>query len=115
MLRPGGSGESIYVHAKVMIVDDELLMIGSANLWPPSYNRDSELAVFAWDSRLARATRERLWAEHLGSAAPSALEDWRRLARERTAPSRVVAIDPATYYRFATDAVAPWSGIEPQE
>jgi cardiolipin synthase len=113
--RPAGDEESIYVHAKVTIVDDERFIIGSANLWPPSYNRDSELAVCVWDARLARATRERLWAEHLGGPEPLGLADWRRLARERPPGSRVVAIDPASYYRFANDLVAPWKGIEPQE
>jgi cardiolipin synthase len=115
LLRPSGNGEPIYVHAKVLIVDDALLSIGSANLWPPSYNRDSELALCAWDARLAHATRERLWAEHLGGAEHTGLEDWRRSARERPPGSRVVAIDPASYYHFASDAVAPWAGIEPQE
>jgi len=113
--RPGNDQGPIYVHAKVLIVDDELLSIGSANLWPPSYNRDSELAVCVWDARLARATRKRLWVEHLGSPEHVALTDWRRLARERPPESRVIAIDPASYYRFAGDLVAPWKGIEPQE
>jgi cardiolipin synthase len=115
LLRPDDAGEPIYVHAKVMIVDDERLSIGSANLWPPSYNRDSELTLCVWDPRLARSTRERLWAEHLGSAQHARLADWRDLARERPPGARVVAIDPTSYYRFASDAVAPWSGIEPQE
>jgi len=114
-LRPDNDSEPIYVHAKVMIVDDELLSIGSANLWPPSYNRDSELALCVWDSRLAHTTRGRLWAEHLGDAGYTGLDAWQRLARERTPASRVVAIDPASYYRFAGDAVAPWSGIEPRD
>ena len=113
LLRP--DGDPIYVHAKVLIIDDALLSIGSANLWPPSYNRDSELALCVWDPRLARGARERLWTEHLGSAGHLGLDDWRRLAHERTAPSRVVAIDPTSYYRFASDAVAPWSGIEPRD
>jgi len=115
LLRAGTSDEPVYVHSKVMIVDDALLNIGSANLWPPSYNRDSELALCVWDARSARDTRERLWAEHLGAADHAGLEAWRRLARERKPPSRVVEIDPASYYRFASDAVAPWSGIEPRD
>lgn len=114
LLRPSDN-EPIYVHAKVLIVDDELLSIGSANLWPPSYDRDSELALCAWDPGLSRATRERLWAEHLGDSAHADLDSWRRLARERTVGSRAVAIDPGSYYRFASDVVAPWSGIEPRD
>ena len=114
LLRPSDN-EPIYVHAKVLLVDDELLSIGSANLWPPSYDRDSELALCAWDPGLSRATRERLWAEHLGDSAHADLDSWRRLARERTVGSRAVAIDPGSYYRFASDVVAPWSGIEPRD
>jgi phosphatidylserine/phosphatidylglycerophosphate/cardiolipin synthase-like enzyme len=107
---------SIYVHAKVLVCDDRVLQIGSANLWPPSYMRDSELNVIAWDERLARDTRRRLWDEHLCGQDAVGLHDWRCLAREtqearcagRRPSTRVVEIDPARYYTFAEGVVAPW-------
>jgi phosphatidylserine/phosphatidylglycerophosphate/cardiolipin synthase-like enzyme/uncharacterized membrane protein YdjX (TVP38/TMEM64 family) len=61
-----------FVHAKVMIVDDELLRIGSANLAGRSMGMDSEcdLAAAADGEPAARAgiarVRDRLLAEHLG-------------------------------------------------
>jgi cardiolipin synthase len=105
----------IYVHSKVMIIDDRLLGVGSANLWPPSYSRDSELNVCVWDTALALATRRRLWLEHLGSVPHDSIDDWRRLARDRPAGARIAEIDPSAYYRFSQQTEAPWADIEPRD
>ncbi len=65
-------GESLNVHAKVMVVDDTLARVGSSNLSNRSLGLDSEcdLAVEgeAGDaaSRAVRAFRNDLVAEHLG-------------------------------------------------
>jgi phosphatidylserine/phosphatidylglycerophosphate/cardiolipin synthase-like enzyme len=61
----GSRMEQIYVHAKVAIVDDEWITIGSANLNNHSLFNDSEVNVVAHDQELAHSTRLRLWAEHL--------------------------------------------------
>jgi phospholipase D1/2 len=66
-------GISVYVHAKVLVVDDRLLRIGSSNLNNRSLGFDSEcdLAVEASDTdrddirRLIVDTRDGLVAEHL--------------------------------------------------
>jgi phosphatidylserine/phosphatidylglycerophosphate/cardiolipin synthase-like enzyme len=67
-------GKSIYVHAKIMIVDDELLRVGSSNLNNRSLRLDTECDVLL-DARLPRnqevrptiaAIRDDLIAEHLG-------------------------------------------------
>ena len=63
--RSGGRDDRLYVHAKVAIVDDERLIIGSANLNAHSLLNDTEMDVITDDADLARATRLRLWAEHL--------------------------------------------------
>ena len=63
--REGALSAPIYVHAKIAIVDDRWFTIGSANLNEHSLFNDTELNVVAADEELARATRERLWAEHL--------------------------------------------------
>ncbi|MGF1628635.1 MAG: VTT domain-containing protein [Kiloniellaceae bacterium] len=65
------TGEGVMVHAKVMIVDDRLLRIGSANLNNRSMGTDSEcdLVLEAADTSEAEAIaglRHRLLAEHLG-------------------------------------------------
>ena len=61
----GRTSHAVYVHAKVGIVDDRWLTIGSANLNNHSFYNDTEVNVVLHDERLARETRLRLWAEHL--------------------------------------------------
>lgn len=67
-------GAAIYVHAKLMIVDDEVLRVGSANMNNRSMGLDSECDVFIDTRRPANANvgpvitdlRVRLLAEHCG-------------------------------------------------
>jgi phosphatidylserine/phosphatidylglycerophosphate/cardiolipin synthase-like enzyme len=59
-----GRVEQVYVHAKVGIVDDRWLCIGSANLNEHSLFNDTEACVVTCDEMLARETRLRLWREH---------------------------------------------------
>lgn len=70
----------IYVHAKGMIVDDEYVILGSANINQRSLDgsRDTEIAMGAYQPKYAWAQNKRhprgqvygyrmsLWAEHLG-------------------------------------------------
>jgi len=63
--RTGRTVDRVYVHAKVGIVDDRWLTVGSANLNAHSFFNDTEVNVVACDAALARATRLRLWSEHL--------------------------------------------------
>ena len=55
----------VYVHAKIGIVDDRWLTLGSANLNEHSLFNDTEVNVVTDDGALARETRLRLWSEHL--------------------------------------------------
>src|SRR5256714_6633195 len=57
--------QGVYVHAKIGIVDDRWLTIGSANLNEHSLFNDTEMNLVAHDPELALRTRRRLWAEHL--------------------------------------------------
>ncbi|MFC7051441.1 phospholipase D-like domain-containing protein [Hansschlegelia quercus] len=74
------SGTPIYVHAKIMIVDDALLRIGSSNLNNRSMGFDTEcdLVLEALDdagvSAAITATRDDLLAEHLGSTVAKVAE-----------------------------------------
>jgi phosphatidylserine/phosphatidylglycerophosphate/cardiolipin synthase-like enzyme len=61
----GRRADPLYVHAKVAIVDDRWLSVGSANLNAHSLMNDTEMNVITDDRALARETRLRLWAEHL--------------------------------------------------
>jgi phosphatidylserine/phosphatidylglycerophosphate/cardiolipin synthase-like enzyme len=84
-------GGPLYVHAKVGIIDDAWLTVGSANLNEHSFFNDSEMNVVTCDPALARETRLRLWAEHLEcsvdevSGEPAHVVDrlWRPIAAEQ--------------------------------
>jgi phosphatidylserine/phosphatidylglycerophosphate/cardiolipin synthase-like enzyme len=55
----------VYVHAKIGIVDDRWLALGSANLNSHSFYNDTEACVITCDEAIARSARLRLWREHL--------------------------------------------------
>ena len=63
--RAGNLHDRVYVHAKIGIVDDRWLTVGSANLNSHSLFNDTELNVVTLDPRIAADTRRRLWSEHL--------------------------------------------------
>ncbi|MEO6796823.1 MAG: phosphatidylserine/phosphatidylglycerophosphate/cardiolipin synthase family protein [Candidatus Dormibacter sp.] len=81
----------VYVHAKVGIVDDHWMTIGSANLNEHSLFNDTEMNIVTHDAGLITRTRQRLWAEHLQrkvtdvTGDPTALIDqvWRPIAQEQ--------------------------------
>ena len=89
--RSGNTSNHVYVHAKVAVVDDCWLTLGSANLNSHSFFNDTEVNVVTCDPGLARATRLRLWAAHLERDAdeidgdPSTVVDelWRPIATEQ--------------------------------
>jgi phosphatidylserine/phosphatidylglycerophosphate/cardiolipin synthase-like enzyme len=99
----GSRWTPVYVHAKVGIVDDEWLTVGSANLNEHSLFNDTEVNVASWDSGLARAARLRLWSEHLecdvaqlaGDVASIIDERWRPIAEEQH--DRRLRRDPPTH------------------
>lgn len=67
-------GFPIYVHAKVCIIDDTWMTVGSDNFNQRSWTHDSELSAAVVQppgaSALARDLRLRLAAEHLGRLGP---------------------------------------------
>jgi phosphatidylserine/phosphatidylglycerophosphate/cardiolipin synthase-like enzyme len=110
--RTGGVTAPLYVHAKVGIVDDAWLTVGSANLNEHSLFNDSEVNVVTCDPALARDTRLRLWAEHLerdvaevaGPPAHVVDELWRPIAAEQLERRRAGA--PATHHLSALPGVS---------
>jgi phosphatidylserine/phosphatidylglycerophosphate/cardiolipin synthase-like enzyme len=107
--RSGERDDRLYVHAKVGIVDDRWLTVGSANLNAHSLLNDTEMNVVSDDPELARETRLRLWSEHLevdaatiaGDAPktvvderwiPVAAEQLRRLRAGEAATHRLLAL-----------------------
>jgi phosphatidylserine/phosphatidylglycerophosphate/cardiolipin synthase-like enzyme len=89
--QPGKGARPVYVHAKIGIVDDRWLTLGSANLNEHSFFNDTEMNVVTHDREIARAVRLRLWSEHLGcdpvevdgNSARVVDERWRPLASEQ--------------------------------
>jgi phosphatidylserine/phosphatidylglycerophosphate/cardiolipin synthase-like enzyme len=58
--------DHVYIHSKLMIVDDEFVSIGSTNVGQRSMTHDGELHVGVVDSAnlFAKELRKSLWAEH---------------------------------------------------
>jgi cardiolipin synthase A/B len=54
----------VYVHSKLMIVDDAWMTVGSANLEKNSMERHTELNVACWDGDVVASLRRELFAEH---------------------------------------------------
>lgn len=60
---PDGSRHPVWVHSKVMIVDDAWATVGSANLHRHSLTGNAELNLAIWDPSFARELREELERE----------------------------------------------------
>lgn len=101
--RAGRLADRVYVHAKIGIVDDAWLTLGSANLNEHSLFNDTEMNVVTHDTALARETRLRLWSEHLelpieqvaGEPAKVIDEYWKPISKEQLA--RREAGEPLTH------------------
>lgn len=88
----------IYVHSKLLIADDRVAVVGSANINDRSLqgDRDSEIGVVVRSEAFVRAIRVQLWTEHLAPRTPeevaavaegageAAFELFRRRARGNT-------------------------------
>ncbi|MDH5649575.1 MAG: phosphatidylserine/phosphatidylglycerophosphate/cardiolipin synthase family protein [Gammaproteobacteria bacterium] len=114
----------VYIHAKLFIVDDEWLSIGSANISLQSLRTDSEMNVAVWSPDHAKKLRLELWEEHLeyeknkddpnykvifdGKEMGPKFEQWWHISRENRyyretgsgAKSRVFPLDLSTYRLF---------------
>jgi phosphatidylserine/phosphatidylglycerophosphate/cardiolipin synthase-like enzyme len=81
------SRSNIYVHAKIMLIDDAWATIGSCNLHAFSLTANMEMNASVWDDQVVRALRCALLAEHLGRDTAgiddrAALHLYREIARE---------------------------------
>ena len=108
-----GPGDAcVNVHSKLAIADDECLVIGSANLNNRSMLLDTECCVAlvaAGEARIRAAIaalRERLLAEHLGTAPAAVADAFARGERPNTALDRLRA-KPGRTLRTLDPAVAP--------
>ena len=107
-----GEKDPLYVHAKVGIIDDRWLTIGSANLNEHSLFNDTEVNILTDDAALARDTRLQLWSEHLqrpvadidGDPVRVIDDQWKPLAEEQL--SRDLAGQSATHRLIRLAAVS---------
>ncbi|MEK3915607.1 phosphatidylserine/phosphatidylglycerophosphate/cardiolipin synthase family protein [Paenibacillus sp. FSL H7-0331] len=86
---PNGQGgrSNIYVHAKIMLVDDAWATIGSCNLHSNSLFGHTEMNAAIWDPKVVRALRHQLLSEHIGQDTSllddrAALQLYRKVAQE---------------------------------
>lgn len=108
---PDGRRSHVYVHSKLMLVDDCWATIGSSNLHHASVTGNMELNVSVWDPQLVRRLRCDLTAEHLGHST-SDLDDRAALAELKEVAGRnreqrdrgdwkwdglAFALDPSSY------------------
>jgi phosphatidylserine/phosphatidylglycerophosphate/cardiolipin synthase-like enzyme len=106
-----GGRHNVYVHAKIMLIDDAWLTIGSCNIAKRSFFGDSEINATVWDPAVVRALRCELLAEHLdvdtsGMDDRAALALYRRIAADNRAKrdsgagdwqGNAFTLDPAAY------------------
>jgi phosphatidylserine/phosphatidylglycerophosphate/cardiolipin synthase-like enzyme len=106
-----GGRSNVYVHGKIMLVDDAWATIGSCNLHANSLFGNTEMNASFWDPAVVRALRCELLAGHLGrDTAPlddrAALRLYRSIARDNRRrweagdaewQGLVFSLDPASY------------------
>ena len=118
LISPGGrSGNPVYVHAKIGIVDDTWMTLGSANLNEHSLFNDTEMNIVTRDEPLVRDTRERLWSEHLEVARDALTGDpcaqvdalWKPLAFAQAARHR--RGDPPTHRLTTLPGISKRGGL----
>ncbi|TPX09091.1 uncharacterized protein E0L32_001647 [Thyridium curvatum] len=116
--------EELYIHAKLLIVDDRIVVCGSSNLNDRSQEggHDSELSIVMEDIRLIKSTmdgqpfeagyhaatlRRYLWREHLGLLPPQDLdasEDPNAQPPGDDSPNNV--LDQEDSYKFVEDPMS---------
>ncbi len=105
-----GRRHDVYVHAKIMLVDDAWATIGSTNILTRSFHADTELNASVWHRPTVHALRTALLREHSGidtgamdpSAALQAFVEAAAVHRDRHArglgtTGLAYALDPARY------------------
>jgi hypothetical protein len=86
---PECAWDYMYVHSKLLIVDDCWALLGSANAGGISLTGlvtttepDTELSAIVLDERggdsLVKQLRKKIWAEHLGLASPDDVDDYKK-------------------------------------
>ncbi|PNB66075.1 phospholipase, partial [Pseudomonas sp. GW456-E7] len=80
-----GNWLDVYIHSKLMIVNDVFTTLGSANINTRSMEVDSELNICVEDPAVAKPLRKQLWGIHTdeqgaGDDIRVAFNTWTRIA-----------------------------------
>ena len=80
----------VYIHSKLMIIDDVFTTLGSTNINTRSMEVDSELNICVEDPAVARPLRKQLWKIHAGEEGAgddirTAFNTWTRIADNNAA------------------------------
>jgi cardiolipin synthase A/B len=107
-----GARRDVYVHSKLMLIDDHWATIGSCNLHAPSLFTNAEMNASFWDPVIVRQLRCELFEEHLGETtedldAQEAHRRFGQIARENRRrweagsdwEGLALQLDPATHAR----------------
>ena len=121
-------GKDPVVHAKVMLVDDELALVGSTNVALRSMALCSEIhmAIIDQKNELARDLRLQLWGEHMGLEDFSSILDpdravdaYRQIAEAETGHLRLLPMKrldlKISYGRVWDEAIDPYRGPDPDK
>lgn len=65
---PADRYRQIYIHSKLLVIDDAFFTVGSANLNQRSMAADSEINIATDDHAKAMALRKEVWGMHTGGA-----------------------------------------------
>jgi phosphatidylserine/phosphatidylglycerophosphate/cardiolipin synthase-like enzyme len=100
------------IHSKLILADDRMMSIGSANANPRSFFLDTELNVMLRDNAATRAFRCRLWAHNLGLA-EAVVDSWKPagfIARWDAVASSNDTLK-ARPEKMTGEAVIPWDPL----
>lgn len=70
---PGEEWPEVYIHAKLMLIDDAFMTLGSANINTRSMQTDSELNIAHHRPEITRPLREQQWAKYTAGQVTSGM------------------------------------------
>ena len=82
---PGGAWQEVYIHAKLLLIDDAFMTLGSANINTRSMQTDSELNIAHHRPEITAPLRARQWETYTrgrvttGGSLKDAFKEWEQI------------------------------------